>query len=735
MKDVFSKYKLISDSSEFLHDTQLEVYQKLREELQKDFPAYYPIFVSGIVKQYKKEYGESYEGYELFGGGVSQIGNEFSLHDLAIVDIVLAPTLQKYITEKGGEAWLWIKTNILQPLVSLGNPAFSKRASVPVILNRMKKGNDKSIVVEAKNELKKLIRIKEGIPSFTEVIFDQLRRNLDDYEQDILLNLIKTDIARSGVPSNIFIVILLFELMRRKNEDAKKIFLKLLDNDKYFEYDDFYYHTLDHFHIIAEEAELQEAILLKFLANKTWMKKADKIVHIGDLYGAFRSFAVAKARETAGRLEFLDSFLGEKLDDLGLDLVFRCLRNVATEFPNQVFAFVKTHLGKVRKAHEFIKDDYTRQEIVEVGYVFTEKQMFDEALWIVKKFINDPDPRIDEDSEFNYHKKIERGEDPGIVTSVRGRVAWVLQKLAFDKRFIQKAFICAKELLNTDNLYVIQQGMVPLTEITARRERLKKIDARYEQELHDLLFELLDNYSKYPPIGEYLLHAFSYYRELNEHEAKKVLESLEHIDESAALFIYFAIYRKKHFKEKGEFDSSEFEEILREKIKSGSENLRRKLAWHLWKILNEKRDEFETLRPYIDLFLQQPYSRDLYNDIERIIRDWIKANPEVCIRWFKLMLDQISRLVDSEKQNVWLRSTEEVIEAVAEHKPNELLEVMEKLLHLWTKGVFIGSHKRLFETFRLVLDEKQKEEIKRKFQEWHVSMKSLNPKLEPVDFT
>jgi hypothetical protein len=734
MKSIFNKYKrykLISDWSQFQHDTPIEVYQKLQGELQKDFPSQYCNFVSGIVAQYKKDYKKLYKGYELSGGVMTQIGDEFSSHELAIVDIVLAPTLQEYIAEKPKEAWLWIKKKILKWPVSLSSPTFAKRASVPVILNRMKKGNDKSIIFEAKNELKKLIGVREGIPLFSQVIFDQLCKNLDNYEQGALLSLIRTDIESFGVPSNIFIVILLFKLMKQKNEDAQKIFLKLLENNKYFEYDNFNFHTLDHFHIIAENAELQRTILFKFLANKTWIEEVDKAVPRVDLFGAFGSFALAMAKDKQGNLEFLDGFLGKRPDNLHLNLVFRCLRNLANEFPNQVFGFIKKHLGKVKKVHEFIKDDYTRQEIVEVGNVFAEKAMYDETLWIVEKFINDPDPRTDEISEFNYHAKIKKGEDPGIITSVRGRVAWVLERLAVKEEFILRAFEYSKQLLTTDNLYVIQQAIVPLIEITARRQWLQE----RQQELHDLLFKLLDRYSNYPAISRYLLRAFSYHRDLNEQDAKKVLKSLENIGESAALFVYFALFRKGHFPEKGEFDSSKFEGILKEKIKSGREDLRSNLAWHFWHLLEEHRDEFDRVKPYIDLFLQQPYQRGPYDDIERIIKDCIEYRTEVCIKWFKIMLDKISKFVDSERQPVWLMETEEIIEAVAERMPDKLLELMEKLVRLWRNRVFIGSHKRLFEAFRLVLDKDLRMEIKGKFQRWDDSMRKLNPKLEPVDFT
>jgi len=84
---------------------------------------------------------------------------------------------------------------------------------------------------------------------------------------------------------------------------------------------------------------------------------------------------------------------------------------------------------------------------------------------------------------------------------------------------------------------------------------------------------------------------------------------------------------------------------------------------------------------------------------------------------------------------LWLQGTEKVIQSIATHNPYELLGIMEKLVDFWKKGVFIGSPKKLFETFRLVSGEKQRAEIKRKFQTWYILMKKLNPRLEKVDWT
>ena len=82
-----------------------------------------------------------------------------------------------------------------------------------------------------------------------------------------------------------------------------------------------------------------------------------------------------------------------------------------------------------------------------------------------------------------------------------------------------------------------------------------------------------------------------------------------------------------------------------------------------------------------------------------------------------------------------LMYTEEIIEMLAQYKPKELLKTMDKLVCFWKEGVFIGNPKRLFESFKLISNKEQREEIKRKFQEWYSAMKKLNPKLERINWS
>lgn len=432
---------------------------------------------------------------------------------------------------------------------------------------------------------------------------------------------------------------------------------------------------------------------------------------------------------------------------------FYLLEKLGDEHKEKLFFALKQFL-KDKKPYQLFTDKFTRGEMVRLGIWLAEKERFNDAIWIIDKFIDDPDPEEPEkysgDPEFNYHRQIVDSEDPRVITTVLGQLAWVIQKLAVHKNYIVKALDYTKNLLSHKNHYVKLQAIIPLIEIAGRRQWLegwgKRPKEKQYKEFHKIVFDLVtlvQKNPKYKAVAKQLSHVFAYYKDLSTKEAEQVLDALKITDESAGLFVYFGIFRQRYYKDQPiEYNGRKLEDKLKEIIKSDKENyqrLRASITWHLWKVLDGNRSEFETVKPYIDLILGQPYQRDIYGDIKRIINGWIKDKPDICIQWYKQMLSKISEFVEQSKQiqlqgDLWLMDTGEILETVAKYNSNELLEVMEKLISFWKKGAFIGSPKRLFESFRSVSNEEQKTEVKRKFQKWYNLMRKLNPKIEKVDW-
>ncbi len=457
--------------------------------------------------------------------------------------------------------------------------------------------------------------------------------------------------------------------------------------------------------------------------------------------------------------DFLISFDKERINSSNnrhkelFEKWFYPLQKLGDNQRNKLFVALKQFL-KDKKPYQLFKDNFIREEMVRLGTWLIGKGKYKDVMWLINKFIDDPDPASPDeyngDPEFNYHQKITNGEEPHIITTVLGHLAWVIQKLAVQKDYIEKALYYTQRLLSHKNLYVKLQAIIPLIEISARRQWLAGWGERPRRgkykKFHKLVFDLvilIEKNPNYKAIAKRLTHVFAYYKDLNTQEAERVLEALKITDESAGLFIYFGIFRKRHYKTQNiKFNAKRLEKKLKEVIIKKDKKysrLQSKISWYFWKILSENRNEFETIKPYIDLILKQPYRRGIYDPIERIIKDWIEEKPEICSKWYIQMLENISEFLKEKSHfkfhnGVWLLYTEEIIEEIAKIQSKDLLKIMEILINLWKKGAYIGNLKRLFESFKLISDEKQKIKIKKEFQNMYNLVKKLNSKIERIEW-
>lgn len=155
---------------------------------------------------------------------------------------------------------------------------------------------------------------------------------------------------------------------------------------------------------------------------------------------------------------------------------FVALANISDEFKEKCFDTVKHIVGRNR-LRDFFENENVREEIVRLGEWYAKKKEYVPAIWVIDKLINDPDPPVPGnylgDPQFDYHKLIEEGKDPGLITTVLGHLAWLIRYLPLERRYIRKALGYTKILTKHANLYVKMQAIVPLIEIAARRQWLQ----------------------------------------------------------------------------------------------------------------------------------------------------------------------------------------------------------------------------------------------------------------------
>lgn len=434
---------------------------------------------------------------------------------------------------------------------------------------------------------------------------------------------------------------------------------------------------------------------------------------------------------------------------------FSALEKMGDEHKERLFISLKSFLNK-KKPHVWFKDSISaREEMVQLGIWLIEKKRFDDAVWLIEKFINDPSPE-EPDSytgspEFNYHQQILEGKDPYIITTVLGHLAWTIQKLAArrkeeNKKYTIKALGYTKSLMNHKNYYVKLQAIIPLIEIAKRRQWLsgwgKRPRIGVYKEFHNLVFSLVKivkNNPKCVAIAKWLCNVFAYYKDLSTNEAIEVLDALRVTEESAGLFLYYGIYRGKHYQDqKIEFNAQKLEKKLKNLIKSKANKdqaLKINLVWHFWKLLDENPNEFDKLKEWISLFLKLPYEPEIYGNLLRIIEDWIVKKPDIVIPWYKTLISNIAKEADTEEKARNFRPTTktgEVLTELAKKQPNELEGIVKKLVKLWKLGAFIGSPKEIFGSYGAIQDEDLRGKTETRFKKWYREMKKMNPKIEKI---
>lgn len=387
-------------------------------------------------------------------------------------------------------------------------------------------------------------------------------------------------------------------------------------------------------------------------------------------------------------------------------------------------------------------DKRTREEIVHLGDWLLECNKNKELLDLIEKFIDDPDPPEPEEykgePDFDYHQQIMSGRDPQIITSVRGYISWIVQKMTLKRELILQSFDYTKRLLRYKNLYAKQQAIIPLIEIAKRKQWIEQLCPAKYYELHDLVFSLMREYSCYKAISNSLVRVFHFFKDITTAEALEVLEHLKDARQSGTLYVYFGIFRQRHFKNPDGTDMKGFEpDCLRTKLRqtiTASNNLELKhdIAWSLLVVLKEKPHELETIKPYIELFLQQEYEPYIGTMLQTILKYCLSIEPGIAIMWFKQLITRITSFVETNAdvvRKVYLMHTEEFMEIIAITRPSEIIETMGQLVKLWLIGVYIGDPRQLFGIFKLIGEEELRSKTKEEFMKFYKRMKATNPKL------
>ncbi|HTS38879.1 MAG TPA: hypothetical protein VMH04_24605 [Candidatus Solibacter sp.] len=425
----------------------------------------------------------------------------------------------------------------------------------------------------------------------------------------------------------------------------------------------------------------------------------------------------------------------------------QCLRFMLADKKNEAFEYIKA-MSTASGNMGWLDDPEARMNaVMHVEARLKEYDQPDEALWLLEMLHDDPSPGAGgmNDPE-DLHARVLRGDDVRFITTVRGHLCWLMSHLIARnvpehyKRILQILDRYASE----ENLYIRTQVTFPLAEFVSRRRATRNQDGtafdwdrNERQHVRDLAFRMLRENERYPRVMEGLLHVFNSLRDVDETEAEEILTRFlatrqEYVLHNlAALVVFFALFRDSHWQNEARFDRQKFVEILKQQIVRGDSSIRASIAWHLWKILQDKHLPYREVKEYFPLFWDGAYDSHVISMCAIAIEGLSTIAPSDALELFKRMvrktLDNISQ---SAGRNFWLSSAEKMIPLFAQ-QPDDLVAIVSDLRDLWIKGAYIGDPTVIFMSFTQV-DPARRDEVRRKFQAIHAEMKAVHPRLADV---
>lgn len=329
---------------------------------------------------------------------------------------------------------------------------------------------------------------------------------------------------------------------------------------------------------------------------------------------------------------------------------------------------------------------YGREQLVAWGETFLEQNNKDEVRWIIEHLKNDPDPPVVSpdapDAKFSDHLRLLRGENTRIIHGVRPRLCWLLMRVMDTQLDDYEWIVNVVESLATDeNLYVRQQASIPLTRLTEARMMQGPGGKRYmadqalSERIKALALLMVEQNKSYPPLLESVAQMIVAVRDLDDataHNVLTILEPVEHSDASshiAWMFIYFAFFRERQFKELPPFDPTAIRKLFKERLRNN--RLRGTVTGHFTDLLSRKEIAFDVLVPYLELIVSGKSDKYLNNNFYQLAASEAATHPTEIGRMMEAIMDgELRALADGSVHEVWCpRDFAQTIEALEKAGP------------------------------------------------------------------
>lgn len=745
MDFIFGYFDFTSDDFDNVIETHPLVYSFVKDFIKENLEENFDYVVRKISEQFNLKYDGKYKGYEWMGSGVSQAGSSYSIVDKGVVRLLFEPLFTEFYQSDAKKAWRFFKTRILNRAkvrATKYTPIYLKRALTTILLDRLEKGQ---LTDPEKKEtfeyLGSILRIRKGVPQTSEIIFDKIsRRDLKQIGYNRIMDLIEIDALKyrrndysAGYPTNLFVISTLIKLIKGGYKPAKDFYLALVKKSDFITYDRHY----DSFEQMVAQGIPESdpdfiAEIFNLIDFETYLDSFGQDV-VWDKSGLISGLIKKDWQDNKKRgQQIVTRFLKDKTPSKKvLEFLAGPIRDLAEYDAGRTYNLLYPYL---QNKHIFWKtfqnSSYARENVVSMAEDLVKARKYGEAKHIIELCIDDPDPNTDEKSEFNYHLKIKNGEEESLITSVRGKLAWTLQKFAISNKskLMEYALGKTKILLDLDgtlakklnysesDLYVRQQALVPFIELS-HPERRKLLGEDLSDYIRTTAFEILGTIDKQITSGEanpvslieHLVHVFSYIRDVSTDEAKEILNFFEYhkISKAHFLFVYFAVYRKNQYK-KIPFDPRYFEEKLIHLCQE-SDDFRESLAWDFWRTAeNDKKNKnnyFDNIEKYWKLLFEKYDQRtfdNLYRTLEITLADSTryKEHKELLKRALKKEIEYLktNKIIDV---HLW-DPGKEIFQILKEHSDDDFLDVFGYLVENLSENIDYCWMKDWIAMFRVI---------------------------------
>jgi hypothetical protein len=163
--------------------------------------------------------------------------------------------------------------------------------------------------------------------------------------------------------------------------------------------------------------------------------------------------------------------------------------------------------------------------------------------------------------------------------------------------------------------------------------------------------------------------------------------------------------------------------------------LRSHLAWQCWRILNETPNEFGHLESLLDNLFKSPYNKETFSNLFHILEEKYGVQTKQCHIWLMdYMKKVVDYVIDDEKGRSTWTSMDQIINKVADYKPEDLPVILEGLTKIWLKGAYIGDLNIIFTAYQNIKEKDLRQQVKKLSQKLHERIQKANSRVSNIEW-